>query len=199
MKVSSNLFLSKDACDFAAERFQESSDGLLRALGERPLMDRTPLGGHSVAFLEIFDVGRTRCDRTQIGHRAEFARVEARGHGEFRRWQGCRDSLHEIGPDRQRNTRGIRLTTDCRWLIEADPDTGDDRRREPDEPRVSVIVGRARFAANRTTNTERSCRTARASIDHVAKHTHHLKGDLRRDHGFRCLRRPQPTGGLEAC
>ena len=105
---------------------------------------------HLVAVLEILDVARTAVDRQRMRHAAQLHGVDAGGTANSSAGQRRRGALHEVGPDRQRDARGVGLAADRRRLIEADPDAGDDRRREADEPGVVIVVGRAGLAADRS-------------------------------------------------
>ena len=59
-----------------------------------------------------------------------------------------------VRPERHRDVGGEAVRQDRARLIEADPDAGDELRREADEPRVVEIVGRAGLAGGRQREAE---------------------------------------------
>ena len=65
-----------EACD-------ESFDGTLGSLPERAAMQLTQTSRRLVAFLEIFDVGRTVVDGALIRDAAQLQSMEAAWHGEL--------------------------------------------------------------------------------------------------------------------
>ena len=145
---------------------------------ERAAVDRAQRGRHRVAVLEDTRyrsgsrrpaADTTRC--TAPRRRSPAGTWNSRG-----RQLPCRP-LHEVGPDRQRDARAVRVAADRRRLIEAHPDADDDRRRKPDEPGVAIVVGRAGLAADRSADAERARRRAGAALDDVAQHAGHLKRD----------------------
>src|SRR5688572_8574773 len=57
--------------------------------------------------------------------------------------------FHEAGPGRDRHNAREGTAPNRLRLIVANPDTGGEPRREADEPRIRMVVGRAGLAAGR--------------------------------------------------
>src|SRR5438132_7257696 len=125
--------------DSTPERAQQAFHGTRRALFEGAAVNRTELFGHRIAVLEELDVHGAAVDRPQIRYAAQLLAVDARRRFELARRQRLRGPLHELGPDRQRHARAVRVGSDCRGLSEPDPHTDDYRCGEADEPGVVVI------------------------------------------------------------
>src|SRR6267143_2626289 len=85
--------------------------------------------------------------------------------------------LHELRPDRQRRLRAAEA--DRLVVVEADPDHGEQLRREADEPGVAEIVGRAGLAGR----VEREAGAARAGggpfVEYAAHHVGHEERRVR--------------------
>src|SRR5262245_43633552 len=117
----------EDTLEPLPDRAEDSLDGALDTLLDRPLMNRAQTGRNIVALFEVLRVGRTSLDRTQVGHVAEVlaSQIARRFEGAGR--QSLGGAAHEIGPDWQRDScSGSALADACR-LVVAHPDTRDHR------------------------------------------------------------------------
>ena len=96
--------------------------------------------------------------------------------------------LHEAGPDWDRQLAGVAIGNRSRRLIEPDPDTGNEVRREADEPCVHVVVGRAGLArrGQREAGLPRPGRGA--GVDDVGEHARHQERGGFADRAVRCSR-----------
>src|SRR6476659_5063263 len=101
--------------------------------------------------------------------------VEPLSLGAFRR------PLHEAGPDRHGDIGGVAVGDDRPGLVEADPDAGDEMRREAYEPRVVVVVGRAGLPGGGKRETHLPRAVGRSRRDHVREHARHQIGRRRAD------------------
>ena len=93
---------------------------------EAALVNRAQLRRHLVALFEVLGVERAAAHRAAVRHAAELERLDARRHRERQRRSQPRRPLHEVGPDRQRDGRGVGLAANRRRLIAVPP-----RRRRP--------------------------------------------------------------------
>src|SRR5581483_8820217 len=130
--------------DSTAKRAKQPLNGARRLLLVAALMDWAQLSRNLIAVLEVLQVRRTAVDRLQIRDAAQFDRTQRGRDGQLACRTEPRDPLHEVRPDRHGDARGVRLATDRRRLIKADPHADDHRIREADEPRVLVFVRRER-------------------------------------------------------
>ena len=94
----------------------------------------------------------------------------------------CAASARRVkrGPDRKRGLRAAQ--PDRLIVVEADPDHGQQFRREADEPRVALVVGRAGLAGGVEREAAPHLR-GRAFVDHRPQH---VRDEVRRIRRARC-------------
>ena len=78
--------------------------------------------------------------------------------------------LHEVHPDRQRRACSGLLLAQRSPIVKSNPRSARHRWREPDEPRIRIVVGRSRLSAQRVVHLRRAaavpCCTTACSSDH---------------------------------
>src|SRR4029453_3894627 len=138
---------AENSCDLVAEAPEDTFDRAFDLLLERAAMDGTVRGRHFVVVFEVLGVHGASLNGTQVRDAAQFLAVQTARHAELAGRQDAGRPLHEFRPDRQRDSRAVRVASNRRGLVEADPHHRHDFRGEADEPRVVVIVVRAGLAA----------------------------------------------------
>src|SRR5690349_1836877 len=106
-----------------------------------------------------------RCE--SAGHAATANVADARGLVDPLGLAAEGRGLHESRPRRHRNDARESATHDLLRLVESDPDTSSQFRREAYEPGIGVIVGGAGLAACRQLESALSGTVARSVIDDV--------------------------------
>src|SRR5581483_552076 len=128
----------------------------------------------------------TRRGREESGRRVDVAPDDVVRSRERRLPPGRRRRADEIDPDRERAFRAGEAGR--RTVVVADPDPGEHVRREPDEPGVAGVVGRAGLARRGAVEPEPARAARRARVDDALEEMGHQVGDARLEDARRLAR-----------
>ncbi len=95
-------------------------------------------------------------------------------------------AAHEAGPDGHRRLTAAQA--ERLVVVEAHPDRGEQLGRQPDEPGVAQVVGRAGLAGRVEPEPGRPCAGRRSLVDDAAHHVRHEERRLGARHAARLLR-----------